>query len=165
MYSLLKFLVGELKEQNLSKLGTADLQLVSFWFWNDLVMKTSYISKQINNIQVHIIVAILESFGKMKQLINCSVVISTHKIRNKLIVKSVNQHKGQYTQSLLCGCKKPSMQLSFKNGSCNSCSVLLDELMKISSYLRHIQGVPEKTCHFCFCNFFNLQYSVLSTHI
>ena len=109
----LKFLAGDLKEQNLSKLGTAKLQLVSFWFWNDLVMKTSYISKQINNIQVHIIVAILESFGKMKQLINCSVVISTHKIRNKLIVKSVNQHKGQYIKSLLRGDKKlPTQPLS-----------------------------------------------------
>ena len=33
----LKFHVEELKEQNLSKLGTAELQLVSFWFWRDFV--------------------------------------------------------------------------------------------------------------------------------
>ena len=61
------------------------------------------------NIQVHI-VHIVSGISFRIETNNYFVVILTHKLRNKLIDKSVNQHKGQYTENMLGGRMRPPMQ-------------------------------------------------------
>jgi len=64
-------------------------------------LKTSYIRKQTIK---------TSPYYWRSEAINCCVVILTHKLRNKLIDKSVNQYKGKCTENLLRGGKKPPMQ-------------------------------------------------------